>query len=68
MYDVIEKRAENGQLVVRCISDEREMELIKKYQDQSDRIVLDFFEAYERPDLAASYGVNNGSGQVFLEY
>lgn len=33
MYDVIEKREENGKLYVRCISDEREMELIKKYQE-----------------------------------
>lgn len=43
-------------------------ELIKKYQDQSDRIRLDFVEINERPDLAADYGVNKGSGQVFLEY
>lgn len=33
MYDVIEKRAENGKLFVRCISDEKEMELIKQYQE-----------------------------------
>lgn len=32
MYDVIEKREENGRLIVRCISDEKEMELIKKFQ------------------------------------
>lgn len=43
-------------------------ELIKKYQDQTDRIRLDFVEVNERPDIAASYGVNKGSGQVFLEY
>lgn len=43
-------------------------ELIKKYQDQSDRIFLDFVEVDERPDLATEYGVNKGSGVVFLEY
>lgn len=43
-------------------------ELIKKYQDQSDRISLDFVEVDERPDLANEYGVNKGSGVVFLEY
>lgn len=32
MYDVIEKKIENGRWVVRCISDERETELIEKYQ------------------------------------
>lgn len=43
-------------------------ELAKKYQDQSDRVRLDFVEVNERPDLAAEYGVNKGSGVVFLEY
>jgi hypothetical protein len=32
MYDVIEKKVKNGKLVVRCISDDRETELIAKYQ------------------------------------
>lgn len=43
-------------------------ELIKKYQDQTDKIRLDFVEVNERPDLAADYGVTKGSGVVFLEY
>lgn len=43
-------------------------ELIKKYQDQSDRIRLDFVEVNERPDMANEYGVNKGGGIVFLEY
>lgn len=43
-------------------------ELIKKYQDQSDRVRLDFVEVNERPDLANEYGVNKGGGIVFLEY
>lgn len=32
MYDVIDKKIENGKLVVRCIADEKETELIKKFQ------------------------------------
>ncbi|MBX2988932.1 MAG: GldG family protein [Bdellovibrionaceae bacterium] len=43
-------------------------ELMKKYQDQSDQVSLDFIEVNERPDLAADYGVNKGSGVAFLEY
>lgn len=43
-------------------------ELIKKYQDQSDKLSLDFVEVNERPDIAAEYGVNKGSGVVFMEY
>lgn len=42
--------------------------LIKKYQDQSDRVKLDFIEVNERPDLAEEYGVNRGSGLVFVSY
>jgi ABC-type uncharacterized transport system involved in gliding motility auxiliary subunit len=43
-------------------------ELIKKYQDHSDRIALNFVEVNERPDLATEYGVTKGSGVVFVEY
>ncbi|QDK36963.1 GldG family protein [Bdellovibrio sp. NC01] len=43
-------------------------ELIKKYQDQSQKIQLDFVEVNERPDLAKEYGVDKGSGVVFLDY
>lgn len=43
-------------------------ELIKKYQDQTDKIALDFVEVNERPDLANEYGVTKGSGVVFLDY
>lgn len=43
-------------------------ELIKKYQDQSTKIALDFVEVNERPDLAKEYGVDKGSGVVFLDY
>src|SRR5690606_14878349 len=43
-------------------------ELIKKYQDESTRIRLDFVEVNERPDLAQEYGIDKGSGVVFLDY
>jgi ABC-type uncharacterized transport system involved in gliding motility auxiliary subunit len=43
-------------------------ELIKKYQDQSSKIALDFVEVNERPDVASEYGVDKGSGVVFLDY
>lgn len=43
-------------------------ELIKKYQDQSPKVQLDFVEVNERPDLAKEYGVDKGSGVVFLDY
>lgn len=43
-------------------------ELIKKYQDKSPYIKLEFVEVNEHPDLAEAYGVTKGSGVVFLEY
>ena len=33
MYDVIEKKIVNGKWMIRCVSDTKETELIKKYQD-----------------------------------
>ncbi|MFS4460907.1 GldG family protein [Bdellovibrio sp. HCB2-146] len=43
-------------------------ELIKKYQDQSPKVVLDFVEVNERPDVSKEYGVDKGSGVVFMDY
>lgn len=43
-------------------------ELIKKYQDQNPKVLLEFIEANEQPDLAKEYGVDKGSGVVFLDY
>ncbi len=43
-------------------------ELIKKYQDQTSNIRLEFVEVNERPDLAEEYGVTKGSGVIFLDY
>jgi ABC-type uncharacterized transport system involved in gliding motility auxiliary subunit len=42
--------------------------LIRKYQDKSTKVVLDYVDVNKRPDLAEEYGVNKGSGVVFLEY
>lgn len=43
-------------------------ELVKKYQDKSAKVQLDFIEVNESPDIAKEYGVDKGSGVVFLEY
>lgn len=43
-------------------------ELIKKYQDQSSKVSLDFVEVNERPDLTKEFGVDKGSGVVFVSY
>lgn len=43
-------------------------ELIKKYQDQSPQVKLEYVEVNERPDLAEQYGVTKGSGVIFLDY
>lgn len=42
--------------------------LVKKYQDISPKVSLDFVEVNKRPDLAEQYGVNKGTGVVFVEY
>lgn len=43
-------------------------ELVKKYQDHTSRIRLEFIEVNQRPDLTEEYGVNKGSGIAFLDY
>lgn len=43
-------------------------DLIKKYQDHSKWISLDFVEVNERPDIAKKFGVDKGSGVVFVSY
>ncbi len=42
--------------------------LVKKYQDVSSKVSLDFVEVNKRPDLAEQYNVNKGGGVVFVEY
>lgn len=43
-------------------------ELVKKYQDQSAKVKMDFVEVNEQPDLSKEFGVDKGSGVVFLDY
>ena len=44
------------------------IELVKKYQDESPNVKLQFVEVNENPKLTEEYGVNKGSGLVFVEY
>jgi len=43
-------------------------DLVRKYQDYSSLVQLDFVEMNERPDLVTEYEVNKGSGVVFINY
>jgi ABC-type uncharacterized transport system involved in gliding motility auxiliary subunit len=44
------------------------VDLIKRYQDESSQVKLEFVEVNENPKLAEEYGVNKGSGLVFVDY
>ncbi|GIL16448.1 MAG: hypothetical protein BroJett040_01990 [Oligoflexia bacterium] len=44
------------------------IDLIKKYQDQSSKIQLEFVEVNEKPDLAKKYEVTQGTQIVYLDY
>lgn len=44
------------------------IDLVKKYQDQSDRVKLQFVEVNKEPKLAAEYAVDKGSGLVYVTY
>ncbi len=43
-------------------------ELLKKYQDKSNLIRLEFFEVNQHPQMAEDYGVTKGGGLAFVEY
>jgi ABC-type uncharacterized transport system involved in gliding motility auxiliary subunit len=43
-------------------------ELIKQYEDRTQKIKFEFVEINERPRLAAEYGANKGSGEAFINY
>ncbi len=43
-------------------------ELLKKYQDKSNWVRLEFFEVNQHPKLAEDYGVTKGGGLAFVEY
>lgn len=44
------------------------IEIMKKYQDQSAFVKLEFVDVNERPDLTEKYGVTKNNGVVYLEY
>lgn len=44
------------------------VELIRKYQDQTGLIKLEFVEVNERPDLTEKYGIHKGTQAVILDY
>jgi ABC-type uncharacterized transport system involved in gliding motility auxiliary subunit len=43
-------------------------ELLKKYQDKSNFVRLEFYELNQNPKLAEEYGVTKGGGLAFVEY
>lgn len=43
-------------------------DLLKKYQDKSNFIRLEFYEVNQHPKLAEDYGVTKGGGLAFVEY
>lgn len=44
------------------------IELIRKYEDQSPHVKLEFVEINKRPDLTEKYDIKKGSQAVLLEY
>ena len=44
------------------------IELIRKYEDQTPHVKLDFVEINKRPDLTEKYDIKKGSQAVLLEY
>lgn len=44
------------------------IDLIRKYQDQSRFVKLEFVEVNEQPGLVKEFGVDQGSGVVFFSY
>ena len=44
------------------------IDLMKKYQDQTDKIKLEFVELNEHPDLAEKYSIHQGTQTVIMEY
>jgi ABC-type uncharacterized transport system involved in gliding motility auxiliary subunit len=44
------------------------IDLIRKYQDQSPLVKLEFVEVNERPDLTEKYKITKGTQAVLLEY
>ena len=77
MYDVIEKRVEDGKNIIVCISDKNETALIKKFekvrdeaqgssQTKSNTILKLIFSPYFVSDLNYSFVLDNKSNLHFL--
>ena len=43
-------------------------ELVKQYEDFTDKVRFEFVEINERPRLSLEYGANKGSGEAFINY
>jgi ABC-type uncharacterized transport system involved in gliding motility auxiliary subunit len=43
-------------------------QLVKQYEDISNKVKFEFVEINERPRLALDYGANKGSGEAFIDY
>ncbi len=43
-------------------------DLVKKYQDESSKIQIEFIEMNEKAKLTQEYGATRGSGEAFLEF
>lgn len=43
-------------------------DLLRKYQDESSKVSLQFIEINENPKMAEEYGINKGTGVVYVEY
>ncbi len=59
-YKTGAERAEENKKIFR--------ELVKHYQDASNKINLEIIEINERPKLAMEFGANKGTGEAFVEY
>jgi len=77
MYDVIEKRVENGKTIIVCISDKNETALIKKFeklrdqaqgssQMKSNTILKLMFSPFFASDLSYSFVSSNQSNLQFV--
>lgn len=42
--------------------------LVRKYQDRSDRVKLEFVEINSRPDLTEKYAVTSGKSEAYVDY
>jgi ABC-type uncharacterized transport system involved in gliding motility auxiliary subunit len=43
-------------------------QLVKQYEDISNKVKFEFVEINEHPRLALDYGANKGSGEAFIDY